>query len=223
MFQNDTFYNTVETCFLPEEVSREQQKKVQNNNPFASDNFFDNMNDNFLYNNNTQSPNEDNDYDRGERGQAGGGDGLTLSETGTMATVMGLTNTFTRGLIDWGVRQATTPWGKSISGFNKFSKGAGKTFGFYSAFVYGAQAYSAYNSGDRLHTLSNGLMSFYSIVATQGDGAGFAITLPFFVIDLTVGMDNFLLYNFNYGIEQSNQIGNGNWGVSFWRPGQGLR
>ncbi len=105
----------------------------------------------------------------------------------------------------------------------RFSKITGKLLGRYSGLVYGVQAYDAYNNGDRLHTLSNGLMSFYSEVATRGDGVGFALTLPFFVIDWTVGMDNFLLYNFNYGIEQSNQIQNGNWGVSFWRPGQGLR
>ena len=159
----------------------------------------------------------------GNGGEAGGGDGLTLSETGTMATVMGITNTFTRGLIDWGLRQATTPWGNSISGFNKLSKGSGEFLGYYSGFVYGMQARNAYNNGGRLHTLSNGLMSFYSLASTQGDGTGFVLTLPFFIVDWTVGMDNFLMYNFNYGIEQSNQIQNGNWGVSFWRPGQGLR
>jgi RHS repeat-associated protein len=164
------------------------------------------------------------EHDRGDReGETGGGDGLTLSETGTMATVMGVINTFTRGLIDWGLNQATTPWGNSISGFNKFSKGTGKFLGYYSGFVYGMQARVAYNNGDRLHTLSNGLMSFYSLVATKGGTPGLVFTAPFFVIDWTVGMDNFLLYNFNYGIEQSNQIQNGNWGVSLWRPGQGLR
>ena len=156
-------------------------------------------------------------------GMAGGGEGLTLSETNTMATVMGLTNTFTRSLINWGVRQATTPWGNSISGLNKFSKRSGKFLGYYSAFVYGIQARNAYNNGDRLNTLSNGLMSFYSIVSTQGDGAGFTLTLPLFIVDWTVGMDNFLMYNFNFGVEQSIQIQNGNWGVSIWRPGQGLR
>jgi len=160
---------------------------------------------------------------RYDGGEAGGGDGLTLSETETMATVMGWTNTFTRGLIDWGLRQATTPWGNSINGFNKFSKGSGKFLGYYSGFVYGMQARNAYNNGDRLHTLSNGLMSFYSLVATKGGTPGLVFTAPFFVIDWTVGMDNFLLYNFNYGIEQSIQIQNGNWGVSLWRPGQGLR
>jgi hypothetical protein len=158
-----------------------------------------------------------------ESGSTGGGDGLTLSETGTMATVMGITNTFKRGLLDWGLSQASTPWGNSISGYNKFSKGAGKFLGYYSAFVYSTQAYSAYNNGDRLHTLSNGLMSFYSLVATKGRTPGLIFTAPFFVIDWTVGMDNFLLYNFNYGIEQSNQIQSGNWGISLWRPGQGLR
>ncbi len=136
---------------------------------------------------------------------------------------MGVVNTFTRSLIKWGLSQASTPWGNSISGFNKFSKGAGKSFGFYSAFVSCTQAYSAYKNGDRLHTLSNGLMSFYSIIATKGGTPGLVLTAPFFVIDYTVGMDNFMLYNFNYGIEQSKQIQNGNWGVSFWRPGQGLR
>ncbi len=120
-----------------------------------------------------------------ERGEDGGGSGLTLSETNTMATVMELTNTFTMSLIKWGVRQATTSWGNSISGLNKFSKVSGKFLGYYSAFAYGMQARNAYNNGDRLHTLSNGLMSFYSLVATKGCTPGLVFTAPFFVIDLT--------------------------------------
>ena len=91
MFQNDTFYNTVENCFLPEDVSREQQEKVQSNNPFASDNFFDNMNGNFLYNNdaqgysdynnNTQSPNEDNDFEYPDKHNVNKTDDFVLLKT----------------------------------------------------------------------------------------------------------------------------------------------
>jgi hypothetical protein len=76
-------------------------------------------------------------------GSAGGGDGLTLSETGIMATAMGISNELKMKLINWGLK-GSSGWGNTMS-------------------------------------------------------------------------------NFNYGIEQSNQIQNGNWGVSFWRPGQGLR
>ena len=107
------------------------------------------------YDDYTQPRDGDNDVDRTRDGETGGGDGITLSETETMATVMGWTNSFTKVLIDWGLSQATTPWGNSISGFNKFLTGSGKFLGYYSSFVYGIQARNAYNNGDRLHTLSN--------------------------------------------------------------------
>ena len=148
---------------------------------------------------------------------------LTLSETGIMANAMGVFFEVQNRLINWGLRQATTPWGNSIRGFNKFSKGAGTSIGYYSAFVYGIQARNAYKNGDRLLTLSNGMMSFYTIVATKGGSPGLVFAAPFIFIDWTVGMDNFLLFNFNYGIEQSNQIEKGNLGVAMWRPGHGLR
>ena len=105
------------------------KKKVQNNNPFASDNFFDNMNDNFLYNNdaqgysdynnNTQSPNEDNDYDRGERGEAGGGDMGVLRNAGNTASfgsgVIGLTQI---GMLEY---RMSLPLSSKIGTFSRFS------------------------------------------------------------------------------------------------------
>ncbi len=75
-------------------ITQTAQSPSNYNNPFASDNFFDNMNDNFLYNNdaqgysdynnNTQSPNEDNDYDSGEPGEAGGGSAWDLNGDGKL-------------------------------------------------------------------------------------------------------------------------------------------
>jgi hypothetical protein len=105
----------------------------------------------------------------------------------------------------------------------KFNLKAGKTAGYAGVGIYGFNSYSSFANGNNLQGVSNGLMSMYSFIATKGGVPGMVVTAPFFVIDATIGMDNFLMYNFNYGIEQSNQIQNGNWGVSFWRPGQGLR
>ncbi len=51
---------------------------------------------NAFYYNNPQAPAAENGYESSEN------DGITLSETGTMATVIRLTNTVTRDLIHWG-------------------------------------------------------------------------------------------------------------------------
>ncbi len=136
---------------------------------------------------------------------------------------MGLANQIKLELIDRGLESSSTPLDKTMFNYLRFSKITGRLLGRYSGLVYGVQAYDAYNNGDRLHIQSNGLMSFYSIVAAKVGTIGTIFTAPFFFIDWTVGMDNFLLFDLNYGIEQSNQIQNGNWGVSLWRPGQGLR
>lgn len=114
-------------------------------------------------------------------------------------------------------------WGKAGANYLNFWQKTGKVGGYASMGIYGYNSYSSFANGNNLQGISNGLMSMYSFGATKGGIPGMVITAPFFIIDWTVGMDNFLLHNFNYGIEQSNQIQNGNWGVSFWRPGQGLR
>ena len=154
-------------------------------------------------------------------GQAGGGDGISMNDAGTMLSAFGYSNFVKTELLKWGMKGAV--WGKAGANYLKFNLKAGKTAGYAGVGIYGFNSYSSFANGNNLQGVSNGLMSMYSFIATKGGVPGMVVTAPFFVIDATIGMDNFLMYNFNYGIEQSNQIQNGNWGVSFWRPGQGLR
>lgn len=99
----------------------------------------------------------------------------------------------------------------------------GDYLSYTSVLIYTLKSRSAYQNNNNLEGLSNGLMGFYSIIAARGGLPGKVLTAPFFMIDATVGMDNFILHTRNYGIIQANQIQKGNWGVGIWRPGMGLK
>lgn len=145
---------------------------------------------------------------------------INLNDIGTITSAMSIVVTKKVELVKWGLKSLSIPDGtKYLKGW----KGFGKGLGYLSTGIYGFNSYSDFASGNDLQGVSNGLMSIYSFIATKGGIVGTVITSPFFIIDWTIGMDNFLLYQVNYGIEQSYQIQNGNWGVSMWRPGKCLR
>ncbi len=192
MFQNDTFYNTVETCFLPEEVSREQQKKVQNNNPFASDNFFDNMNDNFLYNNNTQgysdynnntqSPNEDNDYDSGERGEAGGGEltdnGISTQETAYGITALGVSISGKTELF------RVLEGSKNLPKYFKWSSKLGMRLGVVGLTVTALDGFTNPNGWQNHHSADMTIQGGILLTAAFFPGIGWVVGVGYFGGDL---------------------------------------
>ena len=145
---------------------------------------------------------------------------ISLNDIGTITSAMSIVVTKKVELVKWGLKSLSIPDGtKYLKGW----KGFGKGLGYLSTGIYGFNSYSDFANGNNLQGVSNGLMSMYSAIATKGGIAGTIVTTPFFIVDWTMGMDNFLLYQVNYGIEQSNQIQNSNWGVSMWRPGKSLR
>ncbi|MCF8348769.1 MAG: hypothetical protein K9G61_08145 [Bacteroidales bacterium] len=154
-------------------------------------------------------------------GEADDGDGLSMNDAGIMISAFGYSNFMKTELLKWGMKGAD--WGKAGANYLNLHLKAGKMAGYAGVGIYGFNSYSSFANGNNLQGVSNGLMSMYSFIATKGGIPGMVITAPFFAIDATIGMDNFILYNINYGIEQSNQIQNGNWGVSLWRPGRAFR
>ncbi len=154
-------------------------------------------------------------------GSAGGSDGISMNDAETMLSAFGYSHFGKTQLLKWGMKGAD--WGKAGANYLKFNLKTGKTVGYAGVGIYGFNSYSSFANGNNLQGVSNGLMSMYSFIATKGGVPGMVLTAPFFAIDATIGMDNFLLYYNSYHIDQSNQIQNGYWGVSLWRPGRALK
>ncbi len=62
-------------------------------------------------------------------------------------------------------------------------------------------------------------MTLYSHFPVVGWAAG----LQYYIIDNTIGYENFMDIQINQANERANMINNGNWGAAMWRFGGSIR
>jgi len=105
----------------------------------------------------------------------------------------------------------------------KVSKAASKVkgLGFISASVGLMYSYQDYKNGAILESkfAMDIAMTAYSYVP----GVGWAAGLQYYIIDNTVGYDNFMNSLSKEGIDRANNINQGNWSQGMWRPGGRLK
>lgn len=66
-------------------------------------------------------------------------------------------------------------------------------------------------------------MAINSFVVTRTGPVGLAVTAPAFIIDWTIGMDNWLKFNIDLHLKRVDDIQNGNLGLMLWYPGRSSR
>jgi hypothetical protein len=155
------------------------------------------------------------------QGEVNGGSKLSANELGLIFTGIGLSSELTFRLVDWGMKGVT--W--SLDGVNvrnslNFRL---KTAGYIATGIYGYNSFNSFKTGDDLKGFSNGVMAINSFVVTRTGPFGLAVTAPAFIIDWTIGMDNWLKFNNDLHLKRVDEIQNGNLGLMLWYPGRSSR
>jgi len=164
-------------------------------------------------------------------GEVASGGGYVLSHANYW---LGLSTTFLAGGRGFGMTldnfkslQATSDyykWGlsysKEIAKTSNWIKGL-KIGGVVTSGVSLMLTYNDWKAGeisDGKFGLDAG-MTLYSHVPVIGWAAG----LQYYIIDNTIGFENFMNIQINLANEQANMINNGNWGAAMWQFGRSIR
>lgn len=115
-------------------------------------------------------------------------------------------------------------WGLDYSNeMSKVSKAASKVkaLGFVTSSVSLMYSFEDYNNG--AITGSKFAMDIAMTAYSYVPGVGWAAGLQYYIIDNTVGYNNFMNYLSKEGIDRANNINQGNWSQGMWRPGGRLK
>jgi RHS repeat-associated protein len=123
-------------------------------------------------------------------------------------------------------------WGGNLStGARSIARGLSTLPNILSKFAfYGNSIYSIYNVGSGISkgnysgAFFSGLSGIYGSIGTYGGIPGMVIAGPLILIDATIGLKDFGIYQINSEIERGNRLSNGEWSIGFFpRLGQSVK
>ncbi|RLD89292.1 MAG: hypothetical protein DRJ02_01775 [Bacteroidetes bacterium] len=120
-----------------------------------------------------------------DNGEDGGDNGLTFSETGTMATVMGFVTQAKLWLIEYGLKSSSGKGG--ITKYLKLSNGAVNFLGHYSTGVYLYKSGVSFYNQEKINGTGNLINAGMSLYMTKGGPLGIFSGSVYFIINETVG------------------------------------